>query len=239
MASLGSPQIQVLVDSADDGDKEQQLRETRMPLLSTNKRRNGVRLCLKRRCIKSKSVLLILCWEILVTLIYGYAYEFGLVFATDIHMLNEKLENYTSQLSYMSFFGLFALLYLFYPLAGCLADIRCGRYKTVLCSLWFIILSGTFICIISIIICSFYYYDPRHVPLEYYRRIAIGLGTLAAVGIILPYILLSANIIQFGVDQLHDSPSEDSVLFINWFVFFITVRSSHKQTDYFNIFGNN
>ena len=33
------------------------------------------------------------------------------------------------------------------------------------------------------------------------------------------YISFSANVIQFGMDQLHDSPSEDSVLFINWFVF--------------------
>ena len=33
------------------------------------------------------------------------------------------------------------------------------------------------------------------------------------------YISFSANAIQFGMDQLHDSPSEDSVLFIHWFVF--------------------
>ena len=33
------------------------------------------------------------------------------------------------------------------------------------------------------------------------------------------YIMFNANIIQFGMDQLYDSPSEDSVLFIHWFVF--------------------
>ncbi len=41
-------------------------------------------------------------------------------------------------------FGFFAFLYLFYPLTGCLADIRCGRYKTITGSLWFIIWGGMF-----------------------------------------------------------------------------------------------
>ena len=28
----------------------------------------------------------------------------------------------------------------------------------------------------------------------------------------------SANVIQFGVDQLHDAPMEDSIVYIHWFV---------------------
>lgn len=37
-----------------------------------------------------------------------------------------------------SIYAALAFLYLFYPLAGCLADIRWGRYKTTINSLCFI-----------------------------------------------------------------------------------------------------
>ena len=52
--------------------------------------------------------------------------------------------------------------------------------------------------------------------------LAIGFGLPGFFGMMVlgvSYISFSANVIQFGMDQLHDSPAEDSVLFINWFVF--------------------
>ena len=52
--------------------------------------------------------------------------------------------------------------------------------------------------------------------------LATGFGISTFFGIILifsSYISFSANVIQFGMGQLHDSPSEDSVLFIHWFIF--------------------
>ena len=105
-----------------------------------------------------------------------------------------------------AFFGFLALLYLFYPLAGCLADTRCGRYKTISNSLWFIIWSGVFTCAGTTVTVL----------------LAIGFGFSTFTGIMLllsNYISFNANIIQFGMDQLHDSPSKDSILFIHWFVF--------------------
>ena len=32
------------------------------------------------------------------------------------------------------------------------------------------------------------------------------------------YIVFIINALQFGMDQLHDSPTEDSILFIHWYV---------------------
>ena len=52
--------------------------------------------------------------------------------------------------------------------------------------------------------------------------LTIGFGPLVLIGMIVllsSFITFSVNVIQIGMDQLHDSPSEDSVLFINWFVF--------------------
>ena len=31
-------------------------------------------------------------------------------------------------------------------------------------------------------------------------------------------VCFSANVIQYGMDQLHDAPMEDSVLYIHWYV---------------------
>ena len=39
----------------------------------------------------------------------------------------------------------------------------------------------------------------------------------------------SANIIQFGMDQLHDSPAEDRTLFIHWYVWLYFLTRSIGQ----------
>ena len=44
-------------------------------------------------------------------------------------------------------------------------------------------------------------------------KILIGLVCLTSL---VPFICGNANIIPFGVDQLHDSPAEHQSLFIHW-----------------------
>ena len=54
----------------------------------------------------------------------------------------------------------------------------------------------------------------------------VTFGLLALLGLTIPcssYITFDANVIQFGMDKLRDSPSENSVLFIHWFVFSTTL----------------
>ena len=223
MASLESPQIQVLVDSVQDREERQEVRGEQTPLMGTNKKKNRIGQGLKRCCIKSKSALLILCWEILITLTYGYLIEFGSIAATGVPHLRPDYKHGHGQLQIYatSFFALLAILYLFYPLAGCLADIRCGRYRSVLYSLWIMAWSGLFTCIGSIILLL--YTDNILLPKS--RSIipfSIGFGLPTIIGIVAVLsssITFNANVIQFGMDQLHDSPTEDSVLFIHWFVF--------------------
>ena len=213
---LESPRIQVLAHSVRDREERRQARGEQKPLLGTNNRRHRASLCSTRCCIKSKSALLILCWEILITLTYGYVVEFGLAAATSIPYLSAdhmyKHEGGQLQIYATSFFALLAILYLFYPLAGCLADIRCGRYKTVIYSLWIMTGSGVIVCIGFIVVLI---YTKMESKLMY-------IGPPIVVGILLllsSSIVFNANVIQFGMDQLHDSPAEDSVLFIYWFVF--------------------
>ena len=223
MASLVSPQIQVFVDSVRDTCRhEQQTQGEQRPLLGTDNRWHHRTQYLKRCCIKSKSALLILCWETLFTLTFGYGVEFASIFATDFAD-RQHTKQYLMPFSYMSLFSILAILYLFYPLAGCLADIRCGRYKTVTYSLWMMLWSGVFVCIGSIIVFLYYSYDSTLPPKKASTILfAIGFGPPTIIGaiVLLPSsIAFSANVIQFGMDQLHDSPAEDSVFFIHWFVF--------------------
>ena len=78
--------------------------------------------------------LLILLWNlILVAGIESFLYPSYLL---DYSGLNDS--GSITNLSGTAY-SLLAFLFLFYPLAGCLADIRCGRYKTVVnsvCVVW-------------------------------------------------------------------------------------------------------
>ena len=99
----------------------------------------------KSRRWSSKAALIILMWNMIVS--------FGLTAFLDpsLYIISiVKPDQYCpdgDECSYMNLitelvmgvtYGASALILLFYPLAGCLADIRWGRHKTVVNSLYFI-----------------------------------------------------------------------------------------------------
>ena len=219
MAQLGVPQIQVLEDSARDrGEVDTDNETEQTPLLGHAHQRSAVGSWSRPRrscCVKSKAAAAILCWNFLIAFVIEYAMQFIFpAYYSDSPIPGLNLQEYVSIL-----YCLFALVYLFYPLAGCLADVKCGRYKTIIRSLWLITGSGLFVTIASSIITYLSY------KLDYYNSAIISIIVVAAVIAIIMaafgYIPFNANVIQFGMDQLYDSPSEDSVLFIHWFVFTI------------------
>ena len=186
------------------------------PLLSENKRkRTHVRIqpkfhCRRQRCcLTSKAAILILVWNLFIVAglevfldpsIYGY---FLLYFGSDIYNLGTTI-----------LYSAVAFLFLFYPLAGCLADIRWGRYKTVVYSLHVIFWDLLFIVISSslilLVVMTNHYHDSI-VAIMIVYSIAGILGLLGLVA-------FSANSIQFGIDQLHDAPMDDSILYIHWYI---------------------
>jgi peptide/histidine transporter 3/4 len=104
--------------------------------------------------------------------------------------------------------------YSFFPLAGFLADVRYGRYKTILSSLYLVLVSmAIFLLIVG--------------PLA-----AVVFATSGLIASVLLYISGSifillfytgfvgflANVIPFGMDQLYDSPGDDRTLFIHWYM---------------------
>ena len=131
-----------------------------------------------RKCVSNKAALLILLWSFVV----------GLCGAM---LLNPEMYLRIFSLMYsLAAYGVVVIFTCFFPLAGILADIKFGRYKTVVTSLFIVLLAVVF-------------------------------GVLGGLVFIILYVGLigfTANVVQFGMDQLHDSPAEDNTLFIHWYV---------------------
>ena len=124
--------------------------------------------------------------------------------------------------NYMSLTGIFitTLIYIgngillcFYPLAGFLADNMFGRYKMVIKSLYAILITVMGISILTgailVPIFQFLSVDCR------YTMVAGAILLLLCVS---SFVGFNANVIQFGMDQLYDSPGDHQSLFIHWFV---------------------
>jgi hypothetical protein len=134
-------------------------------------------------------------------------------------------------------YGASALLFLFYPLAGFLADIRWGRYKTVVNSLSFI-LYGILMVIflaglatigsIPILIRDTEYFSLNTAQTIATIILCIVFGLPVLFGLVLfccSLIAFNANVIQFGTDQLHmhDASTDEYVLYIHWYLWTINV----------------
>ena len=127
-------------------------------------------------------------------------------------------------------YGFSALLLLFYPLAGHLADIRWGRYKTVVNSLcvilWSLVLATVLVCVAILSFIRAMILSPDTYPSNTIQSIVLavvcvvfGLPILISILLILcGLVSFNANVIQYGMDQLHDAPTEDSILYIHWYV---------------------
>ena len=134
-------------------------------------------------------------------------------------------------------YGASALLYLFYPLAGYLADVRWGRHKTIVNSLCFILYGILMmICLVglgAIASIPILIQDPDFSSLNTAQIIAMivvcaVLGLPVLFGLMLTVcslIAFNANVIQFGTDQLHihDASTDEYVLYIHWYVWTINV----------------
>ena len=178
------------------------------------------------RLKSSKAALLILVWNLIIS--------FGILGLLDptalIYLASVNSESLISGLLIL-YYGFSALLFLFYPLAGFLADIQWGRLKTVvnsLCTiLWSLVLAMVLVgvAILGFIPVMIQTHDQDTYPNTIQTIVlavvclVIGIPVLVALLLVLcGLVAFSANVIQFGIDQLRDAPTDDSVLFIYWYV---------------------
>ena len=148
-----------------------------------------------RKYIKSKGALAVLVWMFTASTLYYF------VFNPEIF---SKKIGYGST-TYIFAFGVQAIIFCFYPVAGYLADNKYGRYKTVVFGLWLLLPSFIFFAISLSLVVFFWY-------------IGIIAVVISAILLTISGVSFNANVIQLGVDQLYDFPAEDQSLFIHWYV---------------------
>ena len=145
------------------------------------------------------AILMILLWHCANSLTYYLLQELS-------HLI-QKVNRQTA----MAMICFEAILALFSPLAGFLADVVYGCFKVLKRSTYILlaseILSLVVLVMISAVVDTFHY--------TYYLLIAL-LG-IALSGYYLGRVFFLTNVIQFGTDQIRDSPTQNSVLYIQIF----------------------
>ena len=168
-------------------------------------------------CFKSKSALLVLVWNVYV----GALYTCLLDVFTVAGFMWQNQQKYPAEgekfnvviWTVLSAYALLALTLLLYPVSGFLADVYCGRYKAV--SISFVILWVSMLICSAILVMS-YFEDKTDwgiEPLKYVIALLVVVGlTMMIVGLA----SYQANIIQLGLDQLLEAPSEKLGVFVHW-----------------------
>ena len=174
-------------------------------------------------CVQNKTALVILMWNFLLSLLLGVLLNPHIYLSLFID------ENFVAVTC--GAYGFTAILFLFFPIAGFLADVKFGRYKVVTTSLW-LIWSCLIICVplvgLGFLLYHFY---------AYLIWIPIAIGIVATAVMLIGFVGFNANVIQFGMDQLYDAPSDHSSLFIYWYVWGYYLAASISKPLWSGIFS--
>ena len=176
-----------------------------------------------RKCINSKAALLLLLWSFIILLAHGVANNVLFYLCLLVHY------DYSLLISE----GSTGVIFLFFPLSAFLADVKFGRYKTILASLYILLIAVVPIMIALGLITPYMYHaihqDTGGNDLFLLFQIGFGLFSLFAIFLLIGYIGFTANVLQFGLEQLLNSPVEDHSLFIHWYVWVYNINLAITQ----------
>ena len=119
-----------------------------------------------------------------------------------------------------------AIILIFCPIAGFLADVKFSRFRAIVTGSYVLLLSVIMVILAqSLALPNVYCFliQNRTCSNDHLFWIGLGLSFLFGIFLIIGFVGFIANAIQFGLDQLHDSPAEDQSLFIHWFVWIFYV----------------
>ena len=144
-------------------------------------------------------------------------------FLTDTNRAKGKL--WISGVSYI----LLTLALIFFPLGGILGDVCCGRYKTVVSGLALTAVSAFAGMAASMLT----FKEDWSENADIYRLVA-ALIVVTFVLFVLGFSVFASNVMQFGLDQLMEKPSESLGVFVHWFVW--AGKLGAVATDLFDSF---
>ncbi len=166
----------------------------------------------KKACVSSKAAVICFVWIFCIGILYRLASYPG--FFKSLYFLPQWIVS-------LIYAGN-AISLCFYPLAGYLADNVVGRYKIIIISLK--IIAMTFIVGAALIMAMFLLYLVITSAGQFdYAGYILFMGiipicVLFYFAINVSFVGFNANVIQFGMEQLHDSPAEHQSTFIYWYV---------------------
>ena len=172
----------------------------------------------KLLCVPSKAAILIIIWTATV----GMLYNILLVIAVAMTYSNIQPGVSISIFDSITYATL-AIIMMFYPLSGFIADVYCGRLRTVVISMGLLFCSVIVSCIMELIIIL---YPPLHNLLRH-EDFSLLINSFHGVLVILLFLTLlllfiigltgyQANFIQLGLDQLFEAPSHHLSLYIHY-----------------------
>ena len=161
------------------------------------------------RRLKNRGAILILVWN--------YAVWTAFNFSTNKFSMNGTVTNDLLAVLVQAI-GAGVLM----PLAGWLADVRFGRYRVITLSVWMMWVSSVLLTVGFIVAQLFEPY--KHID----SKVSVAMLFLMGIG----FSGFQANIVQFGVDQLHDASTVEITSFIAWYA---ATFLSGRFSLYFNL----
>ena len=168
------------------------------------------------RLLKSKGVILVLVWNLLV-----FSYQ-GLVLGTLVELF-PGIKSHPWRHVAINVFLQICLPFLLYPIAGWIADAKVGRYKVIRGSLRLMWIGA--LLYLGVEILSYTLNDVvPYTVIGYSAAVTDGFKNLLVAITVVIYILnaisiagFQANLIPFGVDQMEDGSSDQYSAFIHWY----------------------
>ena len=211
------------------GDETQPLLPSPLPVATLRERLAQAYVNPRNLCLPSKAAVLILFWSALVGTLYTIVMDFSVAIGIYGHRVKINGHKYHLNvfLNVLVPYACIAIVLLLYPLSGFVADVCCGRYKTVISSLSILVCSmalSTIICVVLMI------------NLDHRKDIPDKLLTfgeyVVILGVILAFLFFIignsgfvANYIQLGLDQLHEAPSTYLGIFVHWAIWTSTMSA--------------
>ena len=182
--------------------------ETVALIISAERLKWRTRIKYQPRVFKSKSAGIVLLWSFaLQTVVYGFTYYAVPFDPAQRNGSSAAIEETVITSSIDMPYIASAAASIFYPLAGIVADVYLGRYKVIIYSVLLTLILG----VVTIFFLPVKILGANE---EWEPYIVVTVCIILVVSES-PFL---ANAVQFGTDQLLDSPSEELSSFAHWYV---------------------
>ena len=109
---------------------------------------------------------------------------------------------------------------MFYPLSGFMANVYCGRHKTVTISLCLILPFALLVCVVDFLWITLNQLTSNDYSMYFHSKLShqlvLTLVLISTIFIMVGLVGYHANFIQFGLDQLFEAPSKYLAFFIHY-----------------------